>query len=929
MSTIANLMVEVGADISGFTRGMDSADNRISGFGQSVSDNLSGAGRSLVSLGGSLSAITAPLIGFGTYAVASATQFNESMTNVGAVLNLTGDQITGLSDQVLAIGAASRAGPQAAAEAYYDIAGGVADASTHMAILNAAIATSEAGNASLTSTTSGLIAVMNAYNLKSKDASHISDVFTRTVGVGVGSMDEFVSALSPIAGVAASVGISFDDLGVQTAYMTTKGFTASQAATRMQAAMTAVLKPNQAMADALKAMGVESGSAALKQFGLAGTLGRLQNALGGSTDAMAEALGSTEALGAAMVLNQPGLEDFWTTYENGLNGATDAARNIQLTSAAAQFDLLKSAASGLAIEVGQNLTVMLGGLAAAVTPIISGITSWAQAHPELMAQLTPLIAAVALAGPAILAVGTAMTLAAPAVGVMAGAFALLVSPIGLVVAGLVALGVAYTQNLGGLKDFVDTNIAPLASTIMATVQGLDFGGVASTIQSSVSNALSNASTEGIDLSSLQTGITDGFSGLDFSGVGDIMNTHFNDILTAIVSVAGIVFGGPISLLIGAARLVGLAIENDFLGIGTFLNTTGITDAVNSALTDVKTAIDAVISQVFGGGGGQQIGDGQHQFLTDIVPQNPEQATGPLQTFISDLQTGFDALKQVVSDVWANLEPGITSLVTGIQGFVQAFADTDTDGLLRVVTAIGGVIGGLLGAAVELGSDVIGTFLTATGNALPMFGEAISDLISTVSQIGSGDFASAATSLGDVVTDIVNSILDFVGIQIDVPDFSTAIQGWQTGLEGIKAVIDSIVTSIQTAIDNFKLTVRNAVASALSAIIDIQIAGTQFQIDLGINVGGNQGFLAQLQARKDALAKGDLTGGLGIPAAAGGAMVDSTGLVLVHAGERILNPAETSAYNSGNGGNTINVSGVNDVDQFLFELKRRGIQVVAG
>ena len=166
--------------------------------------------------------------------------------------------------------------------------------------------------------------------------------------------------------------------------MSTKGFTASQSATRMQAAITAIIKPNADMTAALKKMGVDSGSAALKQYGLAGTLQRLQSALGGSTDSMAAALGTTEALGAATILNQPGLEAFWQTYTDGLDGATDAARNIQLTSAQAKFDILQASMQGFAIMLGQNLLPALGSLAEAVVPIITSIENWATANPQLM-----------------------------------------------------------------------------------------------------------------------------------------------------------------------------------------------------------------------------------------------------------------------------------------------------------------------------------------------------------------------------------------------------------------------------------------------------------------------------------------------------------------------------------------------------------------
>ena len=1020
MTTISNLLVEVGADISDFNSGMNRVENRIDGFGSNAADGFNNAGRGLIGLGARVTALTAPITGFEVMAVNSAMHFDEAMTNTGSVLGITGDKLNTLSDQVLAIGSASRAGPQAAAEAFYDIVGGVQDASSHMAILNAAIATSEAGNADLGSTTKGLIAVMNAYNLKAGDASHVSDVFTRTVGMGVGSMDDFVSALSPVAGLASTVGISFDDLGAQAAYMSTKGFTASQSATRLQAAITAIVKPNADMTAALKKMGVESGSAALKQYGLAGTLSRLQTVLGGSTDSMAAALGTTEALGAAAVLNQPGLETFWQTYKDGLDGATDAARNIQLTSAQAKFDILQASIQGFAIMIGQDLLPALGSLADAVVPIISSIEQWTNAHPQLMDQLVPLIAIVTLMGPAILAIGTAMTLASPAVGVIAGAFTLLTSPLVLAALAIAAVGLALTNSdiqkklddltgldISGFANSIKTGLTDALTGLGTTLNGLDFTGMGQSIASGIEKELVIAQTRisgigqsiagsvqsalgtaqsyiadainlfitgdfvggtfggaeedsqlvtslfgvrdgvigaitgvqnavdliktiqlpNIDLSGFASGIESDFQNLDFSGIEPIMNTHFNDILTAIVSVVGIVFGGPISIGLGIARLVGLAIENDFLGLGTFLKTSGISDSVNTAFTDLKTSIDGIIQSVFSGGGGASaVGDGKHSFMANIVPQK-EEASGPLALFVSDLQRGFDAVKNLFTNIWNDLSPHVEDFKTGLQGFFDAFKDTDTEGLLRVVTGIGAVIGAIVGGAIQIGADVLGDILTTLGTALPFIGGAISSLISAISGVGKGDFGQVAADIGDFVTRIVNALYTFVGIEITVPDFSTAIEGWRTGLEGIKLVITTIADAIGVQLQNFIGGIKNFIIDLIGTFLHIQIAAAQGLMGLGqaipalgIDVVGQQSAIDTAQAQLDSLNSQRYvpvtTGG-----GAGGGGQNFAGVN--NSGDSVLNPSKGGDSGKG-GGNNIQVviNGVQDIDELDFEYQRR-------
>jgi TP901 family phage tail tape measure protein len=384
---VGNLNIKITAD----TRGVDAGITKTKRALKSTADEVQGWGAKLqskldsVGLGGVLAigAITAGVIKFGVDSVKASVGFDKSMTNINSILQLSGTEIDALGGKILAFGATTRAGPQAAAEAFYEIVSGVADASTHMAILEASVATAEAGNADLTATTGALVSVMNSYGFSAEEASFASDVLTKTVGAGVGSMDEFATALGMSAGLAAQSGISFDELGGSMAYLTTQGFSAAQAGTRLTAITTAFLKPNEKMKKALRLMGVESGSAGLEMYGLAGMTQLLSESMGGSTDAMSEALGTTEALTGALALNGPGFEDFIENFEATAEGATEAARAIQNASTAASFDRFNAQ-----VERAQ---VLLGGLA---MPVLEGaaniVVTGLQAGADIITEATTL-----------------------------------------------------------------------------------------------------------------------------------------------------------------------------------------------------------------------------------------------------------------------------------------------------------------------------------------------------------------------------------------------------------------------------------------------------------------------------------------------------------------------------------------------------------
>lgn len=422
--------------------GLKNAAGALSGFGKKLGD----VGGGLQELGGKMAIISAPIAAGLGLAAKSAIDFQETMTNTAAVLGATPAEIKNLSAEVLKLGGSAREGPQAVAAAFYDIVGGVSDASSRMSILEAAIATSEAGAASLAGTTKALISVMNSYSFSAEKAGFASDVLTRTVGMGVGTMDEFAAALPTVAGLANSVGISFDDLGGMMAYITTKGFGASEAATQLRAMMTALLNPNEKMKAALKKLGYESGQAAIQQKGLVGVFKEMKAA--GFENDLAGIVGSTEALSGVITLTNASATGFLGDFKAGVDGATKSAQEIQLGSFAAQFDLLKSAVSEAGITIGSALLPVLMDVMTQVRPVVESIAEWIRNNPGLVSGIVQIAGAVAVASPIVSGLGTVLKVVGAAL-----------SPIGLLLLVIGGLLKFASDRFGGLE-----NVLKIATT---------------------------------------------------------------------------------------------------------------------------------------------------------------------------------------------------------------------------------------------------------------------------------------------------------------------------------------------------------------------------------------------------------------------------------------------------------------------------------
>ena len=396
-------------------------------------------------------AITIAALGSATSA---AIAYNEQMTNVAAVLGQTREEQAATSAEILRFSANTRAGASEVAAAYYDIVGGVIDATTHMAILEQSVATAEAGAARLTGTTSALISVMNSYGFSAEEAAYASDVLTQTVGMGVGTMEELASAIPSVAGLAASMGVEFEDLGAMLALVSTKGYSWSQAATQINAVMSALLTPNAQMNRLLAESGLVSGRAAVEALGLAGAVQTLYDTAATSGISFEAALGRQEAILGAVTLTGGGAASVMREFTDSVTGATAAARDIQLSSPAAQLDLFRSSVERLRIEIGNQLMPVVSAAASTLQPAINAVSDWAAANPEATQSVIALVGATATLVPILIGLP-------PALNAIRAASVVLLGGLNPLTIAAIVLGAAFATNLGGIRDFLVEEIFPV------------------------------------------------------------------------------------------------------------------------------------------------------------------------------------------------------------------------------------------------------------------------------------------------------------------------------------------------------------------------------------------------------------------------------------------------------------------------------------
>lgn len=726
------------ADTTDFDAGLRRVDDAMESSRRSFGERLQDMGGGLMRFGAQIALVAAPLMALFGGGVALAADFDSAMANAGAILGMTREEAAGLRAEVLAMGSAAAAGPQAVAESYYDIVSGVQDATTHMHILDAAIRTSEAGQANLTGTTSGLIAVMNSYKFAADDVNFVSDVMTRTVGMGVMTMDELAAAIPTVTGMADAMGIEFDTLGGYMAYVTAQGLSASEASTVLRGAMSAMLNPTSNLQSAIEDLGFDTGEAMVATLGLDGALAAIRDYGDGS---FAGLLTAQEALRAGLILTGEGADEFFSEFAEGIEGATDAARDIQMEALSHQINLLKSAASGAAITLGNVFVPLLVDAAQAVTPLVGRLAEWAEANPEIIRTVGLLTGGLAV-------LGTVLTVAGGALSLVGTALGLILSPIGLVIGAVVALGAAWTTNFMGIRDAVAPviaavgdglgRLAELGGELVGAVREGDFGRVGEILRGALEDGLSwlqNAA--GWVAANIVTPLAEAL------GSGELLA----QIADGARTLGAAAMGALESALSLAARAAGWVADNIVTPLAEAL--AGYV-ASGQLVEDARSVGDAITGAI---GAGLGLIAGAPAWVGENIATPMAEALGRYVASGQIVEDAFRLGRGIMRAIGAGLGLLITAPFWVLDNIIIPLAENIAGYVLsgRLVDdalALGGAIIGAIGDGLGAIGEWVGEYLIAPF-ASQLGPEGVAHLIAAAGALGAGIMSAIADGVGSV------------------------------------------------------------------------------------------------------------------------------------------------------------------------------------
>lgn len=330
------------------------------------------------------------------FSIKPVIEFSGAIAEVSTLVDTTTFSMERLSRAALLSSAAYGSSAVSEAKAFYQIiSAGASSVAQASQILDASNRLAIGGVAELTVAADGLTSVLNAYGSKIASATDASDAMFVAMRAGKTTIGELASSLGKVAPLAATVGVSFDELLAAVSALTKGGISTRESVTGIRAVLAAVAKPSSEASKLAKQLGLDFTAAGLASKGFTGFMEDLVAKTKGSTDAMAILFGGVEALVPVMALSGQAGKDYASIMEQMKDkaGSTTDAFNKMANSPGFQGGRVWS---GLSAVVLTFAGVLSGPLTSGLRLVADGL-EWVVANSEKVKLATMAVGAVLLA----------------------------------------------------------------------------------------------------------------------------------------------------------------------------------------------------------------------------------------------------------------------------------------------------------------------------------------------------------------------------------------------------------------------------------------------------------------------------------------------------------------------------------------------------
>ena len=406
------------------------------------------------------SAIGALGVGFAlTKVIADVKELDTNLRRLGTV----GGNVAALDKGLGALsdrldGVANKA--ELAAASYQALSAGFTDTASNLKVVETATKAAVGGLVDVASVVEVTTKTLNAYNMSGSQAIKVTDSISKAIEFGQVQWSDYTSQLGRVASIAATAGVSLDEVNAFIAAATKNGATAEVAFTGLGSTLATILKPTKESADAAKILGINWTLAGVRGEGFESLMGKLAKAMQENPVLATEMVGGQEAIRGAFAAAAKGGADYKMILEGlgGAAGKTDADFQTMKGSLENTLKALdtsfKNLSEALGTAFGPTVVIAVQDITKAVNGFADFMATVPQPVMNTAGELVKLIAQMLLLQKAIQAI---IALRAAFVGAMVG-----------MTGATVASGAAATTSASAFAMYTNNTRALQAQAATAT-----------------------------------------------------------------------------------------------------------------------------------------------------------------------------------------------------------------------------------------------------------------------------------------------------------------------------------------------------------------------------------------------------------------------------------------------------------------------------
>jgi len=394
---VGYLTFNFGANMGGFNKAMKKAQRKVKRFGKSMKQ-----------VGSSMTTnLTMPIVGLGAVAIKTFANFEQAMLKVKAVSGATGDQFKLLESDAKRLGSSTMFTASQVAELQLELSKLGFTPEEINKSTESILSLAQATGHDLAQSAEIVASTMNSFNMEASESAKVADMFAVASSSAAIDMEKLSIAMPTVGATAGAVGVPLGDLTSMMMTLADSGMQASKMGTHLRKIFVELATKGISYDDAM-------------------------NQINSSTNKVktaTELFGGIAFSSAITLANNTQKTEEYSKALDESAGKSKEMADIMDSGAAGAMRRLASQAEGVAISLGEMLIPVFEKL---MNFVQDSLNWWSGLDSSVKENIVTFGLLIAALGPIISLIGT-----------LAVAFSALISPVGLAVAAIVGIVVAF------------------------------------------------------------------------------------------------------------------------------------------------------------------------------------------------------------------------------------------------------------------------------------------------------------------------------------------------------------------------------------------------------------------------------------------------------------------------------------------------------